>query len=139
MSIENAKQFLTDLVVDEALGSKADDALVDALYAIAREIGREFSEYDLRAAMDDSAMTGTANDLENLSDLSDHEMDQVVAAGRSSGSQAFPAAIGGLDLAGKADTVTGLGISGATVFGGVNGLTALGGKFSSFSKSGFSR
>lgn len=137
MSIENANQFLTDLLLDETLGQKADDAFVDALYTVAREFGREFSEKELRAAMDESRMTGGAADLVDAADLSDHEMDAVVAAGRTLGAQPFPAGTGGLDLVANADTVT--GVAGATVFGGVTSNTVTGGRFSSFSKSGFSR
>lgn len=120
MSIENATQFLSALKTDESLGRNADDAIVDALHSVGSAAGHDFGKDDLRAAMDG------AGERAALDELSEAEMDQVVAAGAG--------LVQGID----GNTVA--SSSANTVFRGApNALTITINGFSSFSKSGFRR
>ncbi|MCB1739076.1 MAG: Nif11-like leader peptide family natural product precursor [Gammaproteobacteria bacterium] len=71
MAIEQVHSFLLALEEDETLAVRADDAYVAALRAVASSAGFEFSEDELRVALD------TAATLPG-SDLQAAELDQVV-------------------------------------------------------------
>ena len=117
MAIEKALEFLSALDQDESLAVKADDAFVAALHQVAGGAGFEFSEDELRRALDGEG-------------LSDADLDQV-AGGLSR-----------LRIGAISDTVYG-GVGGVadTVYGGTSSLVNPLGqiRFGSFSKTGFTR
>ncbi len=58
MSYENAKEFLSRLSTDPNLGTKADEAYLNALINLASEYGLNISLSELQLAMADMARSG---------------------------------------------------------------------------------
>ena len=120
MAIENVQKFLQALDTNDDLAVRADDAYVAALHGVAAEAGFEFSEDELRTALDGAA-----------GDLSEGELDHVVGGAYLSGATAAT-----VDVWPTLD-----GSNANTVFGGTSGAVTQPSplRFGSFSKSGFSR
>lgn len=117
MAIEDVQSFLLALEQDDSLARQADDAYVEALQSVASGAGFAFSEDDLRATLDGGG-----------ADLTDAELDHVVAGVTAAATSTNPAAVPG-------------GSQFLTHWSGcgpdcVDPVTS---KVTSFSKSGFSR
>lgn len=125
MTIDTAKKFLDWLDSDESVAREADDAMVGAIHRVAKRFGHEFSEEDLRAAMDAPPTYAALEDADDPASLSDDEMDEVVAAGRSHAG----AGIDGEHIQPMANPGGHL----------TNTVLSVGSRLSSFSKSGFRR
>ena len=73
MSIQSAKDFLVKIATDQKAAEKAQAAHESALLGLARQMGYNFSEGDLKAAL---------ADVESLDELSSAELRNVVGGAR---------------------------------------------------------
>ena len=74
MSIENAKEFLIKTSTESEAITKAERAYLESMLKVAKAMGYEISEDELRAAMED---------LSSFGELSEQELGGVVGAHRS--------------------------------------------------------
>ena len=126
MAMEEVQKFLAALDQDEGLATRADDAFVEALHGVAAGAGYDFSEDDLRSALDGAG-----------SGLSDEELDGVAGGVLSVGVQRNT--LGGLGT--SMDAATGGFVADTVYGGGTSSLVSQPGltRFGSFSRNGFSR
>jgi len=89
MSVEKAKEFLIKTSTEEEAAAKADQAYWESLLKVSKEMGYEFGEEELQAAMED---------LSSFGELSEGELEQVAGSGAWNDTMMFsrPGLLGGV-------------------------------------------